>query len=144
MPSRHSYRVCVNFTLKFSYHACSFLMKIELLIGDSKLKEISAMAEAYNQRDSVALIGPASLEPTEKVSSWLSIPRINRALIGYSVTSRRLGKAVNFLRTPLSDDFPETVMAKLIKGVYVVGTSLDCAAKSCHVWSASLVDFNEP
>ena len=94
-------------------------LKIGLLIGDTKLKEIDAMGEAFrfDQRASVALIGPPSLGPTLAVSSWLSIPSIDRALIGYSVTSPQLTGIPNFVRTPLTAGFPEKLMAKLIKGL---------------------------
>ena len=105
-------------------------VKIGLLVRDTKLQPKVAMSEVYRQvqRGSVALIGPVSSGPTMEVSRWLSIPSIDRALIGYSATSPKLSDAdfSNFLRTPLSDDLPAEVMAKLIKGqlfVHVVSES---------------------
>ena len=100
-------------------------MKLELLIGDSKRQESSAMAEAYRHYNShsVAIIGPASSGPTQAVSRWLSLPVMNprRALLGYSATSAELSSTEfsNFLRTPPSDTLQSEVMVQLMQGLLV-------------------------
>ena len=102
-------------------------MKIELLIGDSKGNGRSAMAEAYRhiQRGSISLIGPSTSSSTKEVSRWLSIPSINRAVIGYSATSSELSESAfsNFVRTVPTDDVPTRVIAELMKGQFTVGRS---------------------
>ena len=101
----------------------ALFMKIELLIGDSKRQKEHALADAllHDQHGSIGLIGPASSGPTMEVSKWLSIPSIDRALIGYSATSPELSDSdfSNFLRTPVSDDVPIKLIAKLMKGLLV-------------------------
>ena len=100
-------------------------MKIELLIGDSKGNGRSAMAETYRhlQHGSIGIIGPASSGPTKEVSRLLSIPSIDRAIIGYSATSSELSDSAfsNFARTPPTDDIPTRVMAELMKGRFILG-----------------------
>ena len=102
-------------------------MKIELLIGDSKGNGQSAMAEAFRhvQHGSIGFIGPSSSGPTMEVSRWLSIPSINRAVIGYSATSSELSKSAfsNFVRTVPTDDVPTRVMVELMKGRFILGRS---------------------
>ena len=99
-------------------------MKIELLIVDTNAHEKNVMGAAYNhlqQRGSVAFIGPASSARTIPVAQWLSLPSIDRAIIGYSATSPELSKSEfwNFLRTPPTDDAPAKLMAKLMRGLLV-------------------------
>ena len=112
--------VCCNFDLNVGI-VC--FMKLELLIGDSKRQERSAMTEAYRHHNShsVALIGPASSGPTQAVSRWLSLPAIKpqRALIGYSATSSELSTSEfsNFLRTSPSDDIQAQAMLQLMQGL---------------------------
>ena len=100
-------------------------MKIELLIGDSKRNGQSAMAEAFRQiqSGSIGFIGPSSSGPTMEVCSWLSIPSIDRAVIGYSATSSELSGSAfsNFVRTVPTDDIPTKVMAELMKGRFILG-----------------------
>ena len=97
--------------------------KIRLLIGDTNAKEKNVMGAAFRhiQRGSVAFIGPASSGRTIPVARWLSLPSIDRAIIGYSATSPQLSKKEfwNFLRTPPTDDAPAKLMAKLMKGLLV-------------------------
>ena len=114
-------------------------MKLELLIGDSKGNAQSALAEAFRhiQHGSIGFIGPSSSGPTKEVSRWLSIPSIDRAVIGYSATSSELSDSAfsNFVRTPPTDDIPAKVMAELMKGrsilrsisFYHIASSLYCA-----------------
>ena len=102
-------------------------MKIELLIGDSKGNGRSAMEEAFRhiQRGSISIIGPYSSGSTKEVSRWLSIPSINRAVIGYSATSSELGDSrSNFVRTVPTDDAAANAMAKFMTGVFVSYLSL--------------------
>ena len=98
-------------------------MKIELLIGDSKGNAQSAMAEAYRhvQHGSIGIIGPGTSGPTMEVSRWLSIPSIDRAVIGYSATSSELSESAfsNFVRTVPTDDAAANAMAKFMTGVFV-------------------------
>ena len=102
-------------------------MKIELLIGDSKGNGQIAMEEAFRhiQRGSISLIGPYSSGSTKEVSRWLSIPSINRAVIGYSATSSELSESAfsNFVRTVPTDDVPTRVMVELMKGRFILGRS---------------------
>ena len=102
------------------YHVCCLFAQIQLLIQDGMLKTKIAMSAVYRlvQRGSAALIGPSTSGSTMEVSRWLSTPSIARALIGYSATSPKLSDPgfSNFLRTPVSDDLPAKVMARLIKG----------------------------
>ena len=97
-------------------------MKIELLIGDSKGNAQSAMAEAYRhvQHGSIGIIGPGTSGPTMEVSRWLSIPSIDRAVIGFSATSSELSDSrSNFVRTVPTDDAAANAMAKFMTGVFV-------------------------
>ena len=99
-------------------------MKLELVIGDSKRQERSALTEAYRHHSrSVALIGPASSGPSQAVSRWLSLPAVkpHRALLGYSATSPELraSEFSNFLRTPPADDIQAESMVTLMKGLLV-------------------------
>ena len=97
-------------------------VQLELLIGDIKGQENHAMAQAFRhvQRDSVALIGPKTSSQTISISRWLSLPSIDRALIGHSATSTKLSEPEfsNFVRTISSDAMPAQAMAKLIKGLF--------------------------
>ena len=95
-------------------------LKLRLLVRDSKLQAKQALAEAFQltQHDCVAFIGPASSAPTVRVAEFLSIPPIDRALIGYSATSPQLSDPGfhNFLRTPPSDNIKAKIMATLMAG----------------------------
>ena len=99
----------------------NFDFKIELLIGDSKANKQSAMAETYRhvQQGSIGFIGPSTSSSTIQVSRVLSVPSIDRAVIGYSATSAILSDSAfsNFVRTVPSDDAPAKAMAKFITGV---------------------------
>ena len=101
-----------------------FFMKLELLIGDTKGQKNDVMAEAFRhvQHGSVVLIGPQTSAHAISVSRWLSLPSIDRALIGHSATSTKLSEPEfsNFVRTIPSDDIPAQAMAKLMKGLLVV------------------------
>ena len=98
-------------------------MKLELLIGDVKAQEKNVMAAAFRhvQRGSVALIGPETSGQTIAVSRWLSLPSIDRALIGHSATSPQLSEPEfsNLVRTSPSDDIPAQAMAKLMQGLLI-------------------------
>ena len=79
------------------------------------------MAETYRhvQHGSIGLIGPASSGPTMEVSRWLSIPSIDRAVIGFSASSSELsGSRSNFVRTVPTDDAAANAMAKFMTGVF--------------------------
>ena len=97
--------------------------KLELLVEDSKNQAKHALDGALNlvQHDCVSFIGAWASGPTMKVSTFLSIPSINRAIIGPSQTSPQLSESrfSNFLRTPPSDDVAANHMAELMKGVCV-------------------------
>ena len=73
------------------------------------------------ERGSVALIGPETSSQTIAVSKWLSLPSIDRALIGHIATSTKLSEQEfsNFVRTIPSDDIPAQAMVKLMKGLLV-------------------------
>lgn len=96
-------------------------MKLELLIGDAKGTEENALAEAFRhiQGGSVALIGAETSGQTIAVSRWLSLPLIDRVLIGHSATSPELSdnRFSKFLRTCASDNIRAEAMAKLMKGL---------------------------
>ena len=98
-----------------------FFVKLKLLVGDSKVQSKHALGAAFNlaKQDCVAFIGAWASGPTMAVSKWLSIPLIDRVLLGSSSTSPLLsGPAYsNFLRIPPSDDVPAQLMAKLMKGL---------------------------
>ena len=98
-------------------------MKIELLIVDTNAHEKNVMGAAFRhiQRGSVAFIGPATSRTTIPVSRWLSLPSIDRAIMGYSATSKKLSEPEfwNFARTPPTDDVPAKLMAKLMRGLLV-------------------------
>ena len=98
-------------------------VKLKLLVRDSKLQAKHALAEVFRltQHDCVAFIGPASSAPTVRVADFLSIPAIDRALIGYSATSPQLSAPSfnNFVRTPPSEDILAKTMATLMAGSHV-------------------------
>ena len=101
-------------------------MKLKLLVGDSKRQAKQAEAEALRlgiKHGCIGFIGAASSGPTIDVSTWLSIPAIDRAIISYSATSARLSEPsfTNFVRTSLSDVAQLKVIATLMKGLFVVG-----------------------
>ena len=95
--------------------------KIRLLIGDTNAKEKNVMGAAFRhiQRGSVAFIGPEASKLTVLVSTWLSVPSIDRAIIGYAATSPQLSESEfsNFVRTPPSDNEHAKLMAKLMRGL---------------------------
>ena len=98
-------------------------LQLELLIGDIKGREKNAMEDMfrYVEHGSVALIGPETSSQTIAVSRGLSLPSIDRALIGHSATSTKLSEPEfsNFVRTIPSDATPAQAMAKLMRGLLV-------------------------
>ena len=98
-------------------------LKIRLFIGDTNAHGKSLMAAAFQhiQRGSVAMLGPETSSNTVPVSRWLSVPSIDRAIIGYKATSPQLSESefFNFVRTPPSDNISAKLMAKLMRGVFV-------------------------
>ena len=92
--------------------------KLQLLVTDSKRQASRALEQVYTLAESecVAYIGPAASSPTKAVSLFTAIPRIDRAVIGYSATSTELSEPrfANFLRTPPADDGPANMMASLM------------------------------
>ena len=98
-------------------------LQLELLIGDIKGREKNAMEEVnrYVEHGSVALIGPETSSQTIAVSRGLSLPSVDRALIGHSATSTKLSEPEfsNFVRTIPSDATPAQAMAKLMRGLLV-------------------------
>lgn len=105
-----------------------FFFKLELLVGDSKIESKHALGAAFTlaKEDCVAFIGAWASGPTMAVSKWLSIPLIDRVLIGPSSTSALLSgpQYSNFLRIPPSDDVPAKLMADLMRGLSL--HSLSC------------------
>ena len=109
--------------------SCRFLniflnfLQLELLIGDIKGQEKNAKEDMfrYVERGSVALIGPETSSQTIAVSRLLSLPSVDRALIGHSATSTKLSDSEfsKFVRTIPSDDIAAQGMAKLMKGLLV-------------------------
>ena len=119
-------------------------MKLELLIGDSKKEKQIAMAEAHRQvqHDSIAFIGPGSSGATTEVSKWLSIPSVNRGLIGYSATSSELSDSSafpNYVRTPPTDDVQAVMMAQLMKGRFILDYSI---LRSMHIFEFRINQTN--
>ena len=99
-------------------------MKIELVVGDTNAQEKNAMAAAFRhvQLGSVAFIGPGTSGRTIPVSRWLSLPSIDRTIIGFAATSSQLSKKEefsNFVRTIPNDDTLATLMAELMNGLLV-------------------------
>ena len=96
-------------------------VKLELLVGDTKLQVRQAQAEVLRlaERDCVGFIGPASSGTAKGVADWLSLPPINRAVISYSATSTQLSEPrfSNFLRTVPTNDVQAKMMAKLMRGM---------------------------
>ena len=101
-------------------NCCRVSVKLKLLVRDTKLEAQTAANEASNlaKRGCVGFIGPWASGPTIRVSNLLSIPSIDRALIGFSATSPQLSEDEfsNFLRTKESDAVSSKLMAKLMKG----------------------------
>ena len=82
------------------------------------------MAETFRhvQQGSIGFIGPAFSSSTIQVSRVLSIPSIDRAVIGYSATSSELSDSAfsNFVRAVPTDDVPTIVVAELMKGRFIL------------------------
>ena len=101
-------------------NCCRVSVKLKLLVRDTKYEGQTAANEASNlaKRGCVGFIGPWASGPTIRVSNLLSIPSIDRALIGYSASSPQLSEHEfsNFLRTKQSDAVFSKLMAKLMKG----------------------------
>ena len=98
-------------------------MKLKLLVGDSKRQTKQTLGEALRlaKHGCIGFIGAASSGPTIDVSTWLSVPAIDRAIISYSATSARLSEPsfTNVVRTSLSDVAQLKVIATLMKGLFV-------------------------
>lgn len=77
------------------------------------------LAYGLSQSHCVGFIGPYTSGSTMDVSKLLSIPSIDRALMGYSATSSQLSDSSfsNFLRTIPSDDVLAKLMANLMAGL---------------------------
>ena len=114
--------VCFNamYAVTLLNNCCRVSVKLKLLVRDTKLEGQTAANEASNlaKRGCVGFIGPWASGPTIRVSNLLSIPSIDRALIGFSATSPQLSEDEfsNFLRTKESDAVSSKLMAKLMKG----------------------------
>ena len=118
------------------------ILQLKMLVRDSKRQAKKATESAFRLTQSgcvgpgdkipplVAVIGPASSGPTMAASNTLSIPSIDRTVIGYSATSADLSgpSFSNFLRTPPSDAVQAQMMATLMKGLSAV---LDCLPGNC-------------
>ena len=102
------------------------LIQLRLLVRDSKADASQALSQVYDltTRDPIAIIGPASSQPTKEVTTWLSkLPNENRAVVGYSATSAEFSssKFKNFVRTPPADDVEAQMMVSLMAGLLVLG-----------------------
>ena len=108
------------YALTLLNNCCRVSVKLKLLVRDTKLEGQTAANEASNlaKRGCVGFIGPWASGPTIRVSNLLSIPSIDRALIGFSATSPQLSEDEfsNFLRTKESDAVSSKLMAKLMEG----------------------------
>ena len=111
------------------------ILQLKMLVRDSKRQAKQAIESAFRltQRGCVGagdikeyplvgVIGPASSGPTMAASTTLSIPSIDRTVIGYSATSADLSgpSFSNFLRTPPSDAVQAQMMATLMKGLSAI------------------------
>ena len=69
--------------------------------------------------DCIGFIGPTSSGPTIAAATLLSLPSMDRAIVGYSASSPDLShpQFSHFLRTVPADDVAAELTAKLMKGL---------------------------
>ena len=113
----HFAHVDITTTIHLSSHS----LQLELLPRDDKYQVEQTIEEILNlvKSDCIGFIGPTSSGPTIAAATLLSLPSMDRAIVGYSASSPDLShpQFSHFTRTNPADDIPAKLTAKLMKGL---------------------------